>query len=213
MQKAFAYLRVSGKSQVDGDGFARQMAAIKTYAATHDIKIVRVFREEGVSGTLANRPALIDLIQALHSNGTRLVLIEKLDRLARDLMIQETIIGDFRKSGFEIISVMEPDLLQDDPSRKLMRQIFGAIAEYDKTMIVIKLRAAKQRIRATGVKCEGAKLYGELPGELATVERLRALRSTGMGFDRIAATLNTEGIKPRRGARWHGLTINKILSR
>ena len=59
------------------------------------------------------------------SNGTKLVLVEKLDRLARDLMVQETIIGDLRKNGFDLISVMEPDLLQDDPSRKLMRQIFG----------------------------------------------------------------------------------------
>jgi hypothetical protein len=33
-----------------------------------------------------------------------------------------------------------------------------------------------------------------------------------MGFDRIAAALNGEGIKPRRGARWHGLTVNKILT-
>jgi DNA invertase Pin-like site-specific DNA recombinase len=68
------------------------------------------------------------MMTALHSNGTRLVLIEKLDRLARDLMVQETIIGDLRKNGFELISVAEPDLLQDDPSWRLMRQIFGAIA-------------------------------------------------------------------------------------
>ena len=51
MTKAFAYLRVSGKSQVDGDGFPRQLAAVKKYAAQHDLKIVNVYREEGVSGT------------------------------------------------------------------------------------------------------------------------------------------------------------------
>jgi DNA invertase Pin-like site-specific DNA recombinase len=43
--KAFAYLRVSGKGQVDGDGFTRQLSAIKTYAAEHQIKVVQVFRE------------------------------------------------------------------------------------------------------------------------------------------------------------------------
>ena len=214
MVKGFAYLRVSGKAQVGGDGFTRQLAAIRQYAAAHDIKILRVFREEGVSGTkdLENRPALLELMTALHSNGVKLVLVEKLDRLARDLMIQETIIGDLRKNGFDLVSVSEPDLLKDDPSRKLMRQIFGAIAEYEKTMIVLKLRGARVRMRARIGRCEGAKPYGELPGEQAIIERMRGLHSTGMGFDRIAAALNAEEIKPRRGARWHGLTVNKILT-
>ncbi len=56
--KGFAYLRVSGKGQVDADGFVRQLNAIKEYADAHDIKIVKVFREEGISGTkeLSDRP-------------------------------------------------------------------------------------------------------------------------------------------------------------
>lgn len=87
------------------------MLAIRKYAASNDVKIVKVFREEAISGKneLENRPALIELFEALAANGTKLVLIEKLDRLARDLMVQETIIGDLRKRGFEMVSVMEPD--------------------------------------------------------------------------------------------------------
>jgi len=214
MTKAFAYLRVSGKGQVDGDGFTRQLEAIKRYAAAHDIKIGKVFREEGVSGTkdLENRPALSSMLTALYSNGTRLVLVEKLDRLARDLMVQETIIGDLRKHGFDLISVAEPDLLQDDPTRKLMRQIFGAISEYEKTMIVLKLRGARVRAKAKEGRCEGAKPYGHFEGEAAVIERMKTLRASGMGFDRIAGALNAEGIKPRRGERWWGLTVNKILT-
>jgi hypothetical protein len=59
MKKAFVYLRVSGQGQVEGDGFPRQMKACKVYAAKNDIKLVRVFREEGVSGAKdsAARPA------------------------------------------------------------------------------------------------------------------------------------------------------------
>ena len=52
MIKAHAYLRVSGKGQVERDGFTRQLRAIREYAAGHDIKIEKVFREEGVSGTM-----------------------------------------------------------------------------------------------------------------------------------------------------------------
>ena len=89
----------------------------------------------------------MEILEALAENGTGLVLIERLDRLARDLMVQETIIGDLRKRSFDLISVCEPDLLQADPTRVLMRQIFGAIAQYEKAMIVAKLRGARQRIR------------------------------------------------------------------
>jgi DNA invertase Pin-like site-specific DNA recombinase len=212
--KAFAYLRVSGKGQVEGDGFNRQLDAIKKYAQAQGVKIAKVFREEGVSGTkdLENRPAFLDMMTALHSNGVRLVLVEKLDRLARDLMIQETIIADLRKHGFDLVSVLEPDLLQDDPSRKLMRQIFGAIAEYEKTMLVLKLRGARNRTKAKTGRCEGAKPYGVLDGEAGVLDRIEALRASGLSYDKIAAQLNAEGVTPRRGKKWHGFTVNVILT-
>jgi DNA invertase Pin-like site-specific DNA recombinase len=212
---ALAYLRVSGKGQVHGDGFARQLEEIKQYARAHDIRIVKVFREEGVSGAteLENRPALMSLFAALMENGTKLVLIEKLDRLARDLMVQETIIGDLRKRGFDLVSVMEPDLLQKDPTRILMRQIFGAIAQYEKAMIVAKLRGARQRRKAATGRCEGAKPYGFHPGEAAVLASMRKLREGGNHCAAIAARLNAEGIAPRRGTIWYPMSVSRILER
>jgi hypothetical protein len=47
-------------------------------------------------------------------------------------MVQETIIGDLRKRGYDLVSVTEPDLLQRDPTRVLMRQVFDAIAQYER---------------------------------------------------------------------------------
>ena len=127
MTKAFAYLRVSGKGQLDGDGFTRQRAAIKAYAAACGLKIVREFREEGVSGTIEtmDRPAWAEMIATLHSNGVRTIVVEKIDRMARDLMVQEAAIADLRKHGFELVSVTEPDLMANDPTRVLMRQLTG----------------------------------------------------------------------------------------
>jgi len=214
LTRAFGYLRVSGRGQIDGDGFERQELAIRAYAKAHDIRIVKIFREEGVSGTheLADRPALLNMLEALAADGVKLVLIEKLDRLARDLLVQETIIGDLRTRGFDLLSVLEPDLCSTDPSRVLMRQIFGAIAEYDRAMIVAKLRGARQRMKAKTGSCEGQKPYGFYDGESEAIERMQALRARGLGYDRIAETLNAEGLKPRTGARWWGRTINNILA-
>jgi len=212
-RRAFAYLRVSGKGQVEGDGFTRQLKAIRDYAKAHNIRLVKVFREEGVSGALEHRPALTALLEALHGNGVRLVLIERIDRLARDLMVQESIIADLRRSEFELISVTEPDLLQDDPSRIAFRQIMGVFAQYEKTMIVLKLRAARQRKRAKEGRCEGRKPYGYRPGEKRVTERMRALRNEGLGFYQLAKKLNEEGFRTRKGTEWHGFGVNRILSR
>jgi DNA invertase Pin-like site-specific DNA recombinase len=215
MKKAFAYLRVSGKGQVDGDGFPRQLAAVRRYAAQHGLSITRVFREEGVSGAteLDNRPALRELIHELYSDGVHTVIIEKLDRLARDLMIQETIMADLRKKRIELISVAEPDLDSDDPSRILMRQIFGAIAQYDKAMVVLKLRGARERKRAKEGRCEGRKPYGVRPGEREVITRMHALRKQGMGLDKIATALDKQGMKPRTGAKWYAANVARILAR
>jgi DNA invertase Pin-like site-specific DNA recombinase len=214
MKKAFAYLRVSGKGQVKGDGFPRQLKAINEYAAQNGIKVVQVFREEGVAGTTdsMNRPAWSAMVTALLGNGVRTIIIEKLDRLARDLMVQEATIADLNKSEIELISVAEPDLMANDPTRKLMRQLMGAVAEYDKNQIVLKLRGARLRKRAAEGRCEGRKPFGQHDGEKAAVERMRMLRAEGLAFDKIAERLDSEGMPTRTGKRWHGVVVNRILN-
>ncbi|HYI92885.1 MAG TPA: recombinase family protein [Bryobacteraceae bacterium] len=214
MTKAFGYIRVSGDSQIDGDGFPRQLAAIKAYAAAHDIRIVKVFREEGVSGIreAKDRPAWAEMMLALLGNGVKTVIIERLDRLARELMVQEKTIADLQKQNFNLVSVQEPDLMSGDPSRIAFRQMMGVFAEYDKSQIVLKLRAARMRKKAKDGRCEGRKPYGFYQGEMEPLDRMKTLRATGLGFDRIAAQLNAEGLTPRSGTRWHGVVVNRILT-
>jgi DNA invertase Pin-like site-specific DNA recombinase len=211
--KAYAYLRVSGRGQIEGDGFTRQLTAIKKYAAANNIKIVRVLREEGVSGTTdwEDRPSFSEMIGIMMSNGVRTVLVERLDRLARDLMVQESVIADFQRKNLTLISVSEPDLLVDDPSRILMRQMLGAFFQYEKTLLVAKLRGARQRAKAENGRCEGRKPYGTRPGEAVVIERIKELRLTGMAVDKIARQLNTEGVKPRAGVRWHATSVRRVL--
>jgi len=210
---AFAYLRVSGKGQIEGDGFTRQLTAVKEFASANGYDMVRVFEEQGISGTkeLENRPALQALLGELEEGTIKHVLVEKLDRLARDLMIQETIIGDFRKRGFELVSVCEPDLCSDDPSRKLVRQLFGAISEYDRSMIVLKLRGARERMKAKTGRCEGRKPYGTFDGEADTLARMRDLRAAGGSYRSIANTLDAEERRPRYGEKWNPIVVNKVL--
>ena len=215
MRKAFGYLRVSGRGQVEGDGFPRQEAAIRAYAKAHGIKLVRPFQEQGVSGgkAIGDRPAFLAMMEALHGDGVKLVLVESLGRLARDLMVQESILHDLKRHGFELISVAEPDLCDEDDSRKLMRRIMGAFHEYEKQMIVVKLRGARQRTRMKRGRCEGRKPYGSYPGEADTLNRIMELDASGETTTAIANRLKTEGRKTRNGGEWLQPTVSKIINR
>lgn len=214
--KAFAYLRVSGLGQVDGDGFDRQLIAIKKYAASNGMKLVGVYREEGVSGKTDSfdRPAWTQMVEDMQSNGAvTTVLIERLDRLARDLLIQETLLAEMKKQGLTLVSCAEPDLCSEDHSRKLMRQIFGSIYEYERALLVAKLKGSRERMRAKTGKCEGRKPYGARPGEPEVITRIVELRTQGKAMDTIAELLNAEGVASRSGGLWYGPSVRNVLMR
>jgi hypothetical protein len=88
----------------------------------------------------------------------------------------------------------------------------GAVAQYDKSQIVAKLRGARMRKRAKAGRCEGRKPFGHYDGEAKALDRMKELRAAGMGFDRIAARLNEEGVPTRTGKPWHGVVVNRILA-
>jgi DNA invertase Pin-like site-specific DNA recombinase len=118
-----------------------------------------------------------------------------------------------QERGITLISVTEHDLGSTDPTRIMFRQILGAIHQYEKSMIVLKLRGARQRMKVRTGRCEGRKPFGSRPGEDMVLNRIRELRSAGLGFDRIAEILNAEGCRPRSGKQWHGNVLNRILTR
>jgi len=216
---AFGYIRVSGDAQSDGDGPTRQQDKITRAADAIGITIVRFFFDDGVAGKIEtlNRPAFGEMWAALRA-GVSTILFEKIDRLSRELFVQELAIRDARKIGVTFISADEGNMMagnldSQDVARKLYRQMMGVISEYDKDSIVLKLRAARQRVRATTGRYEGQRQFTERPEGQRAIQRIMELRGAGLGFDKIAHTLNAEGIPTkRRGTRWHGSTINKMVS-
>src|SRR5262245_46264300 len=109
MAKAISYLRVSGKAQIDRDGFTRQHDTIVRYAKGAGYQVVDEFRDEGVSGTkeLEAREGLSELFALIRANGVRVVLVERADRLARDLMVSEVILAEFRKLKVKVIAAAD----------------------------------------------------------------------------------------------------------
>ncbi len=176
---------------------------------------MRIFFEDGVTGKkeTLERPAFYDMMSKL--GDVRTVIIEKLDRLSRDVLIQETAVRKhFQAKGITLLSTCEPDISSNDPQRKFIRVVLGAVAELDRDSLTYRMSAAKERIRASGQRCEGQKPYRDTAAGQAALTRILELRADGLGADRIAQRLNDEGIPTKRGnTRWHGSTVRKMLSK
>ncbi|MBA7530030.1 hypothetical protein ES705_22233 [subsurface metagenome] len=222
-KKALAYLRVSGKGQIKKDGFPRQREAIRKFAKANNLEVIGEYRDEGVSGTkeLEDRQGLAALLDHIESNGIQIVLVERADRLARDLMVGEVILGQFRNLGISVIAAdsgVDLTTGDDDPTRTLIRQVLGAVSQFEKSVIVLKLRAARQRTKRKTGRCEGRKPYGYYPGEAEIVKRIKELyrKPRGekrLGFMTIAKKLNEEGVPTRTGAKWSDVLVKSILTR
>jgi hypothetical protein len=76
--------------------------------------------------------------------------------------------------------------------------MMGAVARYEKSQIVLKLRGARMRRRAKDVRYEGRKPYGFYEGEVTALQRANALRAEGLGLDRLRAD-EREHIPTRTG--------------
>jgi DNA invertase Pin-like site-specific DNA recombinase len=74
----------------------------------------------------------------------------------------------------------------EDPTRVLIRQVLGAVSQFEKSVIVAKLRAARMRQRRATGRCEGRKSYGEHPGEEAVLHRIRQLHRKPRGCRRLS---------------------------
>ena len=224
--QTYGYLRVSGQGQIDGYGFDRQLEAISKYAEGNGYEVVKVFREEGVSGTLDEqyRPAFKDMVSEILRNGVRIIIIESLDRLAREYRIQEQLLIYLVSKGIDLISANTGEnvtqAIQADPMKKAMVQIQGIFAELDKSLLVKKLRKSREQVRQEKGKCEGRKRYGEdSPEEQGVVRRIKLMRRNrkgglkGMSLQAIADRLNAEGIRTKTGKKWYRAQVNAVLNR
>lgn len=220
MTKVYWYIRVSGKSQIEGDGPERQRESIKAFCAAHRLEFAGEFFEAGVSGTKEgmDRPKFAELIEThdAHANPVKIIVVERLDRLARDLMISEMILSECRKRGIKVYAVDQGALIDmatdgDDPTRVLIRQFFGALAQWEKSMLVKKLATARARIRKAKGKCEGIAAYGEMPGEIHTLTVMKNLKESGMRMDIVATMLNEQQLFNRSGNPWNRKSIFSVL--
>ena len=144
-----------------------QRAAIASFAKAHSYRIVDEFYDAAVSGAdpVAERPGFKAMLDRIAGNGVRVILVESPDRFARDLSVQITGHDYLRSLGVELVPTSAPDFFTTDtPTAVLVRQVLGAVSQFEKANLVAKLRAARERKiagrprqRALRLRSEGAR--------------------------------------------------------
>ncbi len=223
IRKAVAYLRTSCAANVgaDKDSDKRQLAAIHAFAKAAGFEVVAAYYDAAVSGAdpVTERPGFMEMLSRVVANGAKTILVESPDRFARDLAVQLAGHDMLKAQGIALIPATAPDFFTEDtPTAVLVRQVLGAIAQFEKASTVAKLAAARKRKREATGKCEGRKALAELRPEV--VKLVRQLRHAGAGrkpksgvlsLREIAAELAAAGYLNERGKPFNPKSIAAML--
>lgn len=206
--KAVIYLRVSSEEQANtGLGIAAQRNACADYCRRKGYEVVGVCMDEGVSGGTLDRPGLMSAL-SLHDAGA-VVVIYSLSRLTRRMADLLELV-DNRAQKLRVESATET-FDTTSAAGRMMMTMFGAFAEMERTLASERTKAALASKKARGEKLGPRYMEDKNPG---VVERIIALRQTGLSAVRIAHLLNTEQVPTVNGGRkWHEATIRKVLKR
>jgi len=219
-KQAICYYRVSTELQQQEGTIEVQKMKVREFASKNNIVITGEFSDDGVSGGLADRPGLKQLLEELPNTQADTIMIYKLDRLARDLYIQEGLIKEFNKHDKQLISALEPDLDGSDPFRKAFRQMLGVFSEFEKAMIALRLEGGRER-KAKNGGWHGGKIYGYdnkdgnlilNQNEAEVVNLIFKLRKNRRSYKAIAKTLNESGKATKHDNKWWPSTIKKIAN-
>jgi DNA invertase Pin-like site-specific DNA recombinase len=216
---AVAYYRTSSATNVgaDKDSERRQREAVACYARAAKLDVVAEFYDAAVSGAdpVDRRPGFVRLLERCAGDGIGVVLVENASRFARDLAVQLTGHALLLGRGIELVPVDAPSHFTDPtPTAEMVRQILGAVSQFEKASVVAKLRHARECIRADNGRCEGRK---PVPADVVAEARRLARRNPKTGAKRslrqIAAELAKLGRVGPSGAPYFAGSVALMLAR
>ena len=140
------YARVSTLNNQDPE---MQLAELREYAGRRGWQIVEEFTDQGVSGCKESRPALNRLMSDACRRRFDAILVWKIDRFGRSLKHLVNALAELAALGVAFISLRD-NLDLSTPSGRLMFQIIGAMAEFERALIQERVRAGLRNARAKG---------------------------------------------------------------
>jgi site-specific DNA recombinase len=218
--RAIGYVRVSTEDQAkEGVSLDAQEERIRAFCFAKGWELVGIKRDEGKSAKDLKRPGAQETIQGCQRKAFDVVVVYKLDRLTRNIRDLGFLLQDvFERYGVAFSSVQD-NFDTTTASGKLVLNVMGSVAQWEREIIAERTREAMQFKRAKlqrvgavpfGYTCVDGQLLPD-EGEQAVLNRIRSLRRDGYSYEGIAERLNLDGVVAKNGGRWHGKTVFYIF--
>jgi site-specific DNA recombinase len=227
-ERVALYARVSGEEQKQGHNIDSQINELTQFAAQREWQIVNTYRDEAWSGALLARPALDKMRDDAGKKLFDIVLINDVDRLARDVTHLGIIKRDLERLGIRVVFRKIPS--DGSPTHNLLVNILGSFAEFERELILDRTRrgrrhkveALQQYIGCTAPfgyvytperTLEHSGILTINPEEAVIVREIfRLVDEEGLSARRVAVRMSSTGFKTRKGhSVWQGSSVLKIL--
>jgi len=213
---AVSYYRTSSITNCgpEKDSYKRQQDAVMSYAAQHGFEVIHEYYDAAVSGAdpVTVRPGFVDMLEYMLGNGARTILVENASRFARDLAVQIAGHDLLKSKGITLIPVDAPNhFIDETPTAVMVRQILGAVSEFEKASLVLKLRAARDRKRRLTGRCEGNPAWIPVTADVRAIAHDAAAR--GLSLRQVAAFLEQQGMRGPAGTRYSASSVKAMLAK
>lgn len=220
-----AYTRLSQANEREGESHAAQLDRITAWAQRHGYHVV-LHHTDTTSGEngLEQRVGLGATLDALARAEADALVFSQLDRLSRDVIVQESVLRDVWREGHDAFSAAEGEARlrddPDDPSRRLIRVMLGAVAEYERAMIALRMARGRRRAIARGRSIGPAPSFGWVkdpedrgrlvpdPSTFELASEAAALIDQGKTLADVAQYLSRQ-----TGRVWHPTQVARLRDR
>ena len=172
--RAALYARVSTVRH--GQDVGLQLEELRQVAAQRGFVVVQEFVDDGISGAKASRPALDRMMADAQAGRIDVVMVWKLDRLARSLAHLLEIVAALSAAHVSFVSLRDPGIDTTTPTGRLMLQIVGAFGEFERALVQERVRAGVERAKAAGKHCGRRRTELDLRPALALLREGRDLK-------------------------------------
>jgi DNA invertase Pin-like site-specific DNA recombinase len=174
------YVRVS----TDGQTTVNQERELREVADRHGWRVVEVFRDQAISGRNGRekRPGLDRLLHAVSRKEVEVVAAWSVDRLGRSLVHLLAILGELHAKGVDLY-LHHQGVDTSTPAGKALFQMMGVFAEFERSMIVERVKSGLRRAVANGTKLGRPRIDAE------TERKVVKLLNDGVGIQRTARTV------------------------
>lgn len=225
--KAIGYVRVSTLSQVDGEGLGVQVDRIKGWCQYQQIELAELHEDAGLSGANMSRPGLQEALRrAVELGKDGVLVVARLDRVGRNAIEVQVVLRDLLNAGVRVVAIGDSIDTSSGMGRsilKLLVSILASFAEMERELIRDRLLQGRLRARRErrvyaveprlGLKVGEDGNLVDVAEELVALARAKELRAERRSYRAIARTLDDEGHRPRRAARWQAAVVRRMLMR